>query len=330
MARKLKSDWWLFSTTLVLVAISIVMVYSASNQMAAGTAVRPNAFLVKQVLFAVLGLAGMFVAMRIDYERYRDPRVILPLVAVTLLALAAVLVIGPEINGTHRWFAVAGVGIQPSELAKLAIILFTAAVLERRMDRIDKVQYALGPIAVVLAPMVGLILLQPDFGSAMALLAIVAAMVFAAGLAWRHIAYAALSVVPFVIGFAVIAPYRVRRLTAFLLNFIGMSDREVPNTSMLREYIVSEAMHALGIPTTRSLAVVATGEVVVREEPLPGAVLTRVASSHIRVGTMEYAAAIGDRAAETLDGDAGLSPLRRPLRRTGRSFQGGRKLRSRP
>jgi len=73
MARKLKSDWWLFSTTLVLVAISIVMVYSASNQMAAGTAVRPNAYLVKQVLFAVMGLIAMFVAMRIDYERYRDP-----------------------------------------------------------------------------------------------------------------------------------------------------------------------------------------------------------------------------------------------------------------
>ncbi len=64
---------------------------------------------------------------------------------------------------------------------------------------------------------------------------------------------------------------------------------------MLREYIISEAMHALGIPTTRSLAVVATGEEVFREEILPGAVLTRVAASHIRVGTFEYAAAMGDR-----------------------------------
>ncbi|MEY4300560.1 MAG: hypothetical protein RIR25_1796 [Verrucomicrobiota bacterium] len=64
---------------------------------------------------------------------------------------------------------------------------------------------------------------------------------------------------------------------------------------MLREYIISEAMHALGIPTTRSLAVVATGEQVVREEMLPGAVLTRVAASHIRVGTFEYASALGDR-----------------------------------
>ena len=65
---------------------------------------------------------------------------------------------------------------------------------------------------------------------------------------------------------------------------------------MLREYVMSEAMHALGIPTTRSLAVATTGEEVVREELLPGAVLTRIASSHIRVGTFEYAAALGDRA----------------------------------
>ena len=66
---------------------------------------------------------------------------------------------------------------------------------------------------------------------------------------------------------------------------------------MLREYIISEAMHALGIPTTRSLAVVTTGEQIVREELLPGALLTRVAASHIRVGTVEYASAIDDRAA---------------------------------
>ena len=66
---------------------------------------------------------------------------------------------------------------------------------------------------------------------------------------------------------------------------------------MLREYIISEAMHALGIPTTRSLAVVTTGEPVYREEPLPGAVLTRVAASHIRVGTFEYAAAAERRMA---------------------------------
>lgn len=79
--------------------------------------------------------------------------------------------------------------------------------------------------------------------------------------------------------------------------FSRMGDGRAALGPMLREYLVSEAMHALGIPTTRSLAVVATGEPVVREEALPGAVLTRVAASHIRVGTFQFAAARGDREA---------------------------------
>jgi cell division protein FtsW len=216
MARKLKFDRLLFLTTLVLVAVSIVMVYSASNLQEAGESVPSYAYLVKQAAFAAIGLVAMFIGMRIDYERYRDPRVILPLVGVTLLALVAVLIVGPEINGTHRWFAVAGVGIQPSELAKFAIILFTAAVLERRMERIAEPKYALGPIAVVLVPMLALIYRQPDFGSCVVLLAIVGMMVFAAGLPWRYLACAGLGILPVVAAVALIADYRVRRLTAFL------------------------------------------------------------------------------------------------------------------
>jgi len=216
MARKLKSDRVLFLTTLLLVAVSIVMVYSASNLMAGGGPGRPNAYLAKQLVFAAMGLLTMFVAMRIDYVRYRDPRLILGLVGITLVALVAVLIVGPRINGTRRWFAVAGVGIQPSELAKLALILFTAAVLERRMDRIGEPRYAIGPIAVVLVPMLALIMRQPDYGSSVVLLVIVAVMVFAAGLPWRFIAPGALGIVPVVAAAALFSDYRVRRLTAFL------------------------------------------------------------------------------------------------------------------
>jgi len=224
MARKLKSDRLLFLTTLVLVAVSIVMVYSASNLRGAGADLRPNVFLLKQVVFAAMGLVAMFITMRIDYERYRDPRLILGLTGFTLLALVAVLIVGPEINGTHRWFAVAGVGIQPSELAKLAVILFTAAVLERRMERIGEPKYALGPIVVVLVPMLVLIMRQPDFGSAVVLLAIPAVMVFAAGLPWRYIVSAALGVVPMLAAVAVLDQYRIRRLTAFLDPWSDRSD----------------------------------------------------------------------------------------------------------
>ena len=216
MARKLKFDRLLFLTTLLLVAVSLVMVYSASNLMAEGASVRQNAYVMKQAVFAAAGLLAMFIVMRVDYGRYRDPRLILGLGGVTLAALAAVLVVGPEINGTHRWFAVAGVGIQPSELAKIAIILFTAAVLERRMDRMDEPWHAVGPIVAAAVPMLGLIMLQPDFGSSLVLLAIVAVMVFAAGLPWRYIVKAGLVIVPVVAVVAILDRYRIRRLTAFL------------------------------------------------------------------------------------------------------------------
>lgn len=216
MARKLKIDRLLFLTTLVLVAASILMVYSASTPLAADGDGRPNRSPLKQVVFAAMGLGAMFVAMRIDYERYRNPRLILSLVGVSLLALLAVLVVGPKINGTHRWFYVAGAGIQPSEFAKLALILFTAAVLERRMDRIGEPTYALGPVVVVLVPMLALIMLQPDFGTSVVLLAIVAVMVFAAGLSWRYIAPAAVGMVPLVFLAVQLFPYRMRRWTAFL------------------------------------------------------------------------------------------------------------------
>jgi cell division protein FtsW len=215
MARKLKSDRLLFLTTLVLVGVSVVMVYSASKVLAAEQYGQPNLFLKKQILFAALGVAVMFAATRVDYQLYREPRVILSLIGVTLVALAAVLILGPKINGTRRWFYVNGIGIQPSELAKIALILFTAAVLERRMDRIADLKYSLGPIVVVLAPVIGLILLQPDFGSSLAVLAIVAVMVFSAGLPHRYVIKAGLIIVPLVAAAAMWKPYRVARLMSF-------------------------------------------------------------------------------------------------------------------
>jgi cell division protein FtsW len=215
MARKLKFDRPLFLTTLVLVAASIVMVYSASKQIAGETYGQPNLYLTKQAVFAAMGLLAMFLAMRIDYEHYRNPRLILGLVGFTLIALVAVLLVGREINGTRRWFAMAGIGIQPSELAKLALILFTAAVLERRMERINEPKYALGPIVVVLAPMLVLIMLEPDLGTSVTLLAIVGMMVFAAGLSWRYILPVAVGSGALFALAVTFAPYRMRRLTAF-------------------------------------------------------------------------------------------------------------------
>jgi cell division protein FtsW len=215
MARKLKSDRVLFLTTVALLAASIVMVYSASPVLAEDGYKQSTLFLTKQALFAILGLAAMAISMQIDYQLYRHERFIWAVVGCTVAALLAVLLVGPRINGARRWFALGGVGIQPAELAKLAVILFTAAVLERRMERINDLKYALGPIALLLVVTLGLIALQPDFGSAMVVLASVAGMVFAAGLHYRYFVGISLGLIPLIALYAVSADYRMKRLLAY-------------------------------------------------------------------------------------------------------------------
>ena len=214
MARTLKYDKVLFMATLLLVCASIVMVYSASALVALERYQQPYLFVTRQVMWAVLGLALLAVAMRIDYRTYRNDTFVWVLLGVVTVMLIGVLFSAP-INGTRRWFGFGGLGIQPSELAKLACVLFTALILERRMHRIDELSYSFLPIGIVVGVMVGLILLQPDFGTAMSLLLIVAAMVFAAGLHYRYLVGAVLVTLPAIYLVLVSAPYRRRRLLAF-------------------------------------------------------------------------------------------------------------------
>src|SRR5918999_3949821 len=121
MARKFKSDKLLFVATLLLVCTGVVMVYSASAVMAMEKFQSPYLFLVKQLAWAVMGLAVMPIVMRIDYRNYRQLAVIWTALAVAGLALVAVL-FGPRVNGATRWLGIGPFGIQPSELAKIAII----------------------------------------------------------------------------------------------------------------------------------------------------------------------------------------------------------------
>jgi cell division protein FtsW len=214
MARKLKSDKVLFIATLLLVCASIVMVYSASAIVALERFQHPYLFLTKQVLWAALGLAVLALAMRVDYRAYRSETFIWGLLALVALMLVGVLFSAP-VNGTRRWFGFGGLGIQPSELAKIVCIFFTAMILERRMHRIDELSYSMLPIGIVVGGLLGLILLQPDFGTAVSLLLIVAMMIFAAGLHLRYFIGTVLISLPILYVVLVSAPYRRRRLLAF-------------------------------------------------------------------------------------------------------------------
>jgi cell division protein FtsW len=155
------------------------------------------------------------VVMRIDYRTYREPVFIWTSLAIVVAALIAVL-FSPPVNNARRWFNIAGVGVQPSELAKLAAIFFIAALLERRMHRINEVGYALAPIGLMVVCLFGLIMLEPDFGTSMSLVLISLVMVLAAGLDYRYLVGASLAALPAVYLLVMGAGYRRRRMLAFL------------------------------------------------------------------------------------------------------------------
>jgi cell division protein FtsW len=214
VARKLKSDKVLFSVTLLLVCASVLMVYSASAVIALERYDQPYYFLNRQGLWAVLGVAVLAITMRVDYRTYKNETFVWSALAVIALMLVATLFSAP-VNGAQRWLNVGGLGIQPSELAKVGCVLFTALILERRMHRIDDVSYSLLPIAIVAGGLTGLILLQKDLGTALSIVLIVGAMVFAAGLSYRYLLGAVLVTLPALYFVIAYEPYRWRRLLAF-------------------------------------------------------------------------------------------------------------------
>lgn len=215
MARTLKSDKWLLWAALLLVGISLVMVNSASNVWSMDKFDSPYRIFVKQAIWIGLGMVLLLGAMRVDYHFYRRPWVIWSGLAVVTVLLLAVFGF-PKVNEARRWITVRGFTMQPSEFAKLAAIFFTAALLERRMHRINEVKYALLPIGIVTGILTGLIVLQPDFGTSAALAGVVLVMVFTAGLSFKYMAAVVGVVLPVAVAVAVAEPYRMLRLVSFL------------------------------------------------------------------------------------------------------------------
>jgi len=127
-----------------------------------------------------------------------------------------VLFLGDEVNGARRWLGFKSLRFQPSELAKIACILFAALMLDRRMHRINEISYSLLPIGIVTVVMAGLIAVEPDAGTAMSVLLVVAIMVFSTGLSYRYLAGLALVGIPAVLVYVLSADYRRDRVRAWL------------------------------------------------------------------------------------------------------------------
>ena len=222
MPRRLQSDRWLFVVTLVLCLFGAVMILSASAVTAENQYGRSYIFLVRQAAWLVIGLFGMFVLMRTDYRKLREPSVVYPVVCAVLLMLVGTLFLDKS-HATHRWIKLGPANIQPSELAKLAVILYLAWFLDLKRrgkatmefckeDFLQNILPAAGPVLVCVV----LILAQPDLGTSIDIVLIATAILFVAGLSWKWLAVGAAAALPALYLLITQVSYRQARLLAFL------------------------------------------------------------------------------------------------------------------
>jgi len=220
--RRLENDRWLFGATLALCLLGAVMIYSASAVTADQQYGRSYIFLLRQAAWLLLGLLGMFALMRTDYRRLREPAVVYPTIFLVLLMLVGAFLLDKS-HATHRWIRFGPVGIQPSELAKLAVVLYLAWFLDlkrrtassmefRKEDFFHTILPAAGPIFVCIV----LILLQPDLGTSVDIVIITAAILFVAGLSWKWLVTGAAAALPILYLLITHVSYRQARLMAFL------------------------------------------------------------------------------------------------------------------
>jgi len=215
MAKRVSVDGWLFTVTLLLVFIGLVMVFSASAVMAKERYGSGYFFLLRQLGWATAGLIVMVAAMKIDYRRYKHPAVVFTLLGLTTLMLILVFFLDRS-HHTHRWIHLAGFSFQPSEMAKPALILFLAYFLADKTKSIGDWRNTILPAAIPTLVFIALIVFQPDLGTAIACAAITVCILFVAGMDMRYLGYALLaSLLPLYFLIFHVA-YRRARILAFL------------------------------------------------------------------------------------------------------------------
>jgi cell division protein FtsW len=216
MAKRVGVDKWIFFTTLALVVVGLVMVFSASAVVAQERYHSPYAFVGRQAGWALAGLLTMTILMKLDYSRYNSPRFIYPALSITTILLLLVFFFRDSHN-THRWIRFGGLfTFQPSEIAKPVIILFLAWFLSTRLDTIRDWRHTLLRAAIMPVVFMLLIVKQPDLGTALVVGGVTAMMLLLAGMEWKYLALAVAAAAPPLAALLFWVPWRRARMLAFL------------------------------------------------------------------------------------------------------------------
>jgi cell division protein FtsW len=222
VARRSETDRWLFVVTLMLCLLGVVMIFSASAVTAQQQYGHSYIFVLRQVVWLLAGLAGMFALMKLDYHRLKEPAVVYTALCLVLVMLMGTFFLDKS-HATHRWIKIGPIGFQPSELAKLAVILYLAFFLDMRrraatsmeFTRQDLLKTILPCVAPVLA-CVALIVAQPDLGTSVDIVLIMTAILFVAGLSWKWLAVGLAAALPVLVLLITHVSYRMVRVMAFL------------------------------------------------------------------------------------------------------------------
>lgn len=209
-----RADPWLFAAVLCLCGLGLVMVYSSSAVLAQQKLGDSRFFVLRDLIWLLLGLTGMAVAMRVDYSVYR--RFAYPILGLATGLLGLVLLVGVRVNGAKRWFHLGPLSFQPAELAKVALIVFLAHVLAKKADRVSQFVMGILPPLFVCGLFCGLLALQPDLGTAMIVGATTMVLLFVAGARIGYLVMAGLAALPILYHAVVGTPWRLRRILAFL------------------------------------------------------------------------------------------------------------------
>jgi len=217
LKKKSNIDIWLLFVLILLLGIGTVMIYSTSAIYAEQKYGDSLFILKRHITWIIVGLAGMFFAWRTDYHILRKFSTLFLLIGIGLLCLVYVPGIGHMAGGARRWIRIwHGVGFQPSEPAKLALIIYLSDIFVRKQRWIKDFWRGLVPILAVMGIIEGLIFKQPDLGSVIAIGAVVFIMFFVAGARLRYLFLLGLSALPFLYVFIARVPYRRLRIMSFL------------------------------------------------------------------------------------------------------------------
>lgn len=214
--RRKAPDFIIFVAVTVLLGIGVVMVYSASAVESYATYGDSQHFLKRQLLWALLGLGAMIVTMNIDYWHLRKLSRIGLVGSLALLALVLVPGVGRSVNGATRWIVVGGFQFQPSELMKLALILFLADSLANGKNRVKKFFVGLLPYLAVIGAVFVLVLKEPDLGTALVTAGTAIVVLFIGGAQFAQLAGLATVALPALLWVALSEPYRRARMLSFL------------------------------------------------------------------------------------------------------------------